>query len=76
MQYQIFIKNPPEKSALRKTFLPCKIKNEKCTQNYEAATKASSPKAAVSKLNNKTIKILEKHPQKSSLSPERQTYWK
>ena len=26
MQYQIFIKNPPVKSVLQKTSLPCKIK--------------------------------------------------
>ena len=29
MQYQIFIKNPLAKSALKKTFLPCKIKMKK-----------------------------------------------
>ena len=28
MQYQIFIKNPPAKSALQKAFLPCKTEME------------------------------------------------
>ena len=28
MQYQICIKNPPAKSALQKTFLPCKIQRK------------------------------------------------
>ena len=35
------IKNLPAKSALQKTFLPCKIENKKCIKNYEAATKGS-----------------------------------
>ena len=39
MQYQIFIEIPPAESALQKTFLPWKIKNEKCTYNHEVATK-------------------------------------
>ena len=54
-------------SAFQKTFLPCKIKNENCAYNYKAATKDSSPKSFVHKINNKTRKILEKHAQRIPL---------
>ena len=39
MQYQIFIKNPPTKCALQKTFLPFKIKNENSYWNFPIITK-------------------------------------
>ena len=61
MRYHIFIKNPSAESALQKTFLPRKIKNG----NYEAATKGSSPKTGVHKINSKIRKALEKHPRRS-----------
>ena len=73
MQYQIFIKNPVTESALQKTFLPSRIKNKKCTSNYEAATKHSSTKTAVHKINSKIRKIFEKHPRRSPLPPKQQT---
>ena len=62
MQYQIFIEIPPTESALQETFPPWKIKNEKCTYNYEVATEGSSPKTAVHKIYNKIREILQKHP--------------
>ena len=57
---------------LQKTFLSCKIKNEKCTKNYEAAIKGSSPKLAVHKIDNKIRNILERQPQRRPLPPKRQ----
>ena len=62
MQYMVFIKNPPAKNALQKSFLPCNIKIKNMLKISEAATKGSSPKVAIHKINNKRSKILEKHP--------------
>ena len=40
IQYQIFIKNTPAKTALQRAFLPCNL--SKCAQKYEPATQAGS----------------------------------
>ena len=72
MQYQLFIKNPPAKSALQGTFLPCKIKMESVLKIMKPPLRAVPPKTAVHTIN-RISKIPEKHPQRSPLPPERQT---
>ena len=68
MYYQIFIKNPPAKSALQKTFLSCKIKMKSVFKILK------QPLRAIERINNKISKILEKHQGRSPLPPKRQTY--
>ena len=82
MPYQIFIKNSPAKCTLQKTFLACKIKMKSLIKIMKQPLRAknSSTKRTAHTINNKTSKILKKHPQRSPPPLKRQTcslqlYW-
>ena len=74
MQYQLFIKNPPTKSALQKTVLPYKIKMKSVPKIMKQPPRVGPPKTAVHTTFNKKSKIPEKHPRRSPPPPKRQTY--
>ena len=69
-QYQLFIKNPPAKSVLKKTFLPCKIKMKNVLKIMKQPSRVVPRKQPFSQ-NNKISKILEKHSRKSPLQPKK-----
>ena len=60
----MFIKNPPSKSTLQKTFLSSKIKMKSVLKIMK------QPLWAVHAINNKIIEIIEKLPQSSPFPPK------
>ena len=60
----MFIKNPPSKSTLQKTFLPCKIKMKSVLKIMK------QPLWAVHTINNKITEITEKLAQSSPFPPK------
>ena len=57
-----FIKSPFAKSALQKTFLPCKIKMKNMLKIMKQPLRAVLKKQPSTQKNNKISKILKEHP--------------
>ena len=80
-QYQLFIKNPTAKSALQKSFLPCKIKIKSVLKIMRQPPVLVSQNSCSHKIIIMIIiiiiiisKILERHPRRNPLLPEQQKY--